>query len=282
MKRTRVRQLSIDMSKIARLQAIFENQEWRVEAERYKYVFDDFCKMLAFLDDKQQDLVLHLTESFLWIEEKDYLELFFKAFCSMLNPVPLSKRIILVPLASAVGTKQKSAQHLYYLVETNFQPRRFQQRNIEFVDSIASLLKKVRPDDIVCLIDDFIGTGTQALTSINELIQQGICRDSIAVVCLVAQNIGYQCLQSNGISVSYAYLRNRGISDNPQNKSENYAIMQEIETVVKPPAEYCFGSGRTEALVKMIRTPNNTFPVFWYTNSNSFPVSPFPRRPAKI
>lgn len=37
------------------------------------------------------------------------------------------------------------------------------------------------------------------------------------------------------------------------------------------------GYAESEALVTMIKTPNNTFPFYWYEkNSNSY--APFPRR----
>lgn len=42
--------------------------------------------------------------------------------------------------------------------------------------------------------------------------------------------------------------------------------------------EFQFGYDHSEALVKMIRTPNNTFPVYWLQKrGGAVPVVPFPR-----
>jgi hypothetical protein len=52
--------------------------------------------------------------------------------------------------------------------------------------------------------------------------------------------------------------------------------MEHIEKNLDIPDDYLFGYKKSEALVTMIRTPNNTFPVFWYNKKNE-DNAPFPR-----
>ena len=52
--------------------------------------------------------------------------------------------------------------------------------------------------------------------------------------------------------------------------------MKNIEEAIQVSDDYKFGYKGSEALVKMIRTPNNTFPIYWLRNKkNKF--APFPR-----
>lgn len=75
-------------------------------------------------------------------------------------------------------------------------------------------------------------------------------------------------------------MQGKGITDSypQQTKEEKKAIMLEIEKKLKP-GKYQFGYEKSEALVTMTRTPNNTFPVFWmnYEHKGSKFSPPFPR-----
>jgi hypothetical protein len=51
------------------LKEIFTELEWEIEND---FVFGRFCDMLAFLDEKQQELFLELTRRFLRIDVAKY------------------------------------------------------------------------------------------------------------------------------------------------------------------------------------------------------------------
>ena len=53
--------------------------------------------------------------------------------------------------------------------------------------------------------------------------------------------------------------------------------MHEIEDILKVDSKYSFGFNQTEALISLIKTPNNTFPVYWY-EKNGHSHAPFPRK----
>lgn len=274
----------IDYNRIAQVQAVFEKKHWHLDNPNYAEVFDRYCKMLQCFSNEQQDFILKLSKSFLWVEAKDYIRLFYDVFEQVISSIPEnhSGRILLSPLVISKGIRPKSAQILLYMIDAGFYPANYPQYTIELVPSHDILLKNVKTNDIVCLFDDFIGTGEQAVKSITTLINSGqIHTEQVAVLALVAQNIGVDLCKRNGIKVYYHHYRMRAISDIPDNCEINTCLMNEIERIVNPPSKYNFGKGRTEALVKLIHTPNNTFPVFWYSNDDSYPCCPFPRKPFK-
>ena len=59
-------------------------------------------------------------------------------------------------------------------------------------------------------------------------------------------------------------------------KKNNIKLMTQIENKLKIDKNFSFGYNRSEALISLIKTPNNTFPVFWFTNKKHN-VAPFLR-----
>ncbi len=51
--------------------------------------------------------------------------------------------------------------------------------------------------------------------------------------------------------------------------------MESIEKKIKPHKNEKLGFKSSEALITLIRTPNNTFPVFWKQKKDR--IAPFPR-----
>ena len=69
----------------------------------------------------------------------------------------------------------------------------------------------------------------------------------------------------------------KGISDRTDgNKDAFCKLMKEIETRIKVRENCEFGYSHSEGLVKMMRTPNNTFPIYWMKNKKN-KAPPFPR-----
>lgn len=276
----------INPKNLTRLHSIFAQKGWPIDSnldccdDPDGYVFENFCKMLSSLNDSQQELVLDLTEDFLWINEKDYRRLFYFAFDKLVENYTGKEcsKIVITPMTASDNYNQHKSSHLlYYLICYNFAREKYQTLDVHFVDNYRVLFTDADKSAKICLIDDFIGAGTQALKAVSFLESKGIDRNRITILTLVIQNIGLDKCRAGNIEVFYAHLRQRGISDCLVNRVEKTVLMEEVEKIVNPPPNYCFGRDRTEALVKMIHIPNNTFPVFWYTNDKKFPVAPFKR-----
>jgi hypoxanthine phosphoribosyltransferase len=119
---------------------------------------------------------------------------------------------------------------------------------------------------IIILADDFIGSGTTAISALEYLNEElNKPKESIIILSLVAQQVGIEKIKEYGVSVFCPTIRCKGISDSfdSPKKEEYIYLMEEIEEYLNVDDDYKFGYKRSEALVKMERTPNNTFPVFW-------------------
>jgi hypothetical protein len=74
----------------------------------------------------------------------------------------------------------------------------------------------------------------------------------------------------------------KGISESTaiENKVAALKIVDRIEKRLRITEKFFRGYGQSEALVKMIRTPNNTFPLYWCdkTKKGDKWPAPFPRK----
>ena len=75
-----------------------------------------------------------------------------------------------------------------------------------------------------------------------------------------------------------AFENNEIIVTRPNEEKES-KCMHAIEGAIKVSSDYNFGYKQSEALVRMIRTPNNTFPIYWYRDKKKKIniYAPFPR-----
>ena len=74
-----------------RIQNIFTEKNWPIEDFFEDNVFENFCQLLAGLNFEQRDLLLSLTENFLWVQESEYVKYFSKVFHSFITSYVFSR-----------------------------------------------------------------------------------------------------------------------------------------------------------------------------------------------
>lgn len=271
----------LSINNFIRIQNIFLKKNWPIQSTFDEEVFENFCKMLANLDDDQIDLMISLTEKFLWIQESEYIKYFSLIFDNFINTYnfSLGKKIYICPLLPEEDFgKSKSSVFLLYLVKSHItaMQKKYPDFAITYADSPdTSNFDMIEKDNFtICLIDDFIGTGETAEKALNYFINKGIRKEMITVISLVGMKAGILYLTNKGYKTYANIVCDKGISS-----TENEAaiqIMEEIEKKIHVKDIFKFGYGSSESLVRMSRTPNNTFPVYWLQNKDN-EFAPFPR-----
>ena len=131
------------------------------------------------------------------------------------------------------------------------------------------------------LVDDFMGTGKTAEEALNYYIdKRSIPKAQIIVLSIVAQKEAVDYIREKfEVKVFCPIIRDKGISGHYSSSKRDgaIAIMSSIEDWLGVRSEYRLGYGKSEALVTMLRTPNNTFPVFWLDKKSLGYLSPFSR-----
>lgn len=270
----------IPISDFIRIQKIFTEKNWPIEDPFDEKFFDNFCCLLAEMNMEQRNLMLSLTEKFLWVQEKEYIRKFAEVFDRFTTAYNFSKgkKIYLCPLLPEEDFgKVKSSVALFYLVKTHL--RAIQQKYPDFQITYADSPHLVDIDTVkrgyaLCLVDDFIGTGETVERAANYFLDRKVEKNRMAILSLVGMKSGISMLNKKGYITYTAICCEKGLSGHGD--TAQIELMKQIEKTIKVKKGYEFGYGSSEALVRMMRTPNNTFPIYWFRNKkNKF--APFPR-----
>ena len=271
---------NLSLNVIIQLREIFIQKKWEIEGESS---FDRFCEMLSSLSPEQQECVLLLTKEFLRVEFNTYPFHIRKALsCIDSKSLTDVNKIYVMPLCvkSDYG-KQKSSTFVAYGFHDLKSDNLFFDKEVNIISTPVGLPKNFNlSSGLLLLVDDFIGTGETAEGCLRYLVDEiGITLDKILILALVVQRSGYERLLSLGVNTVFSILRGKGISDgfvDPE-KGIISQTMSSIEDMLEFENDIRFGYQGSEALVKMVRTPNNTFPVYWKTKKALKFTPPFPR-----
>lgn len=276
---------------IERLNKIFEEKGWKKEENEISY-FDRFCERLAKLEtDEDRDFILELTKDYLLVTLDKYekyliqvMENFFKEESKNLEKIDT---IHIFPLINEEDlNKIKSSKVMLYLLQGIFLKNVFLKYSYKKQLLLCSKIEDLEnnKDEIkyLILIDDYIGSGETTLDCIRLLKENKINTDNCSIITLVVQKTGFDTIvsQERNIKIYYAIKMKKGITDKyPSNEIRNkIEQMKKISKLfVKKRRKYLYlGYKASEGLVSMIRTPNNTFPFFWYKTKDG-EYGPFSR-----
>ncbi|MCH4896111.1 hypothetical protein E0494_05280 [Marinilabiliaceae bacterium JC040] len=270
---------------IKKLNLLFDVKNWNRIAGHTK-VFDRFCDLYENLSDEQIDLILELIERYTWITTNDYnsrlANLIDGIDKTLLNTI---KNIYLFPAINFKDVdKTKSGNAIMYMLPplkncvNGYENINFSQLNS--FDELTAL--ELKDDELLFVVDDYIGTGNTVIETLKEVSKNtSISDEKLRVLSIVIQKDGLELLKNKGVKVLYSEVVMKGISEYYHGEvlEKNVQTMLEIEKRIPKVGSFSFGYGHSESLVTMIKTPNNTFPIFWKNHKKSGEEykAPFPR-----
>lgn len=277
---------------ILKLHEIFIKKDWEIEDDNLNQVslFNRFSSLLSELTSEEQELVLELTNNFTRIKPAEYehhIQIAINNFLlDQVVEMDEINRVYIAPLIAPVDFgKVKSSGVVQYLCRSviNYIPE-FGSKKIIYIDASVNGLNIEKEHinkqgRILLLVDDFVGTGETACSAVDYLINdKEIEKEKLIVLSIASLNQGVDCLAEQGIHNYSSLTFDKGITDNCLNAEEvakKIKIMESIERKIKVKERESLGYNKSEALITLIRTPNNTFPVFWKEKGGR--VAPFPR-----
>ncbi|KEZ93518.1 hypothetical protein IL45_04715 [Nonlabens ulvanivorans] len=286
----------LTFSEITNLKESFIEKGWD-KFLGFDAFFDNYCDFLEELNKEQCQLIGELTDDFLWIPDISYFENLIIALNKLTQFEHLNfDKIYIVPILSNKDRKKnkpKSSTKVAYEFQStllNFDDR-FGDSEFIVINNYETLPKKSKIEGNnhpVILVDDFIGTGESAITALSELLAvRQYSNKHLFFLTLVGQEKGLHALKAKGYNVAYSILRKMGLDDKyvGAELQRNKDIMNSIEDVLEKDLnferiKYSFGYKNSQSLVSMVRTPNNTFPLYWFSpklNDNKKRKAPFPR-----
>jgi hypothetical protein len=282
---------SLDIAIITELDEIFKYKKWHTHSN-YDTFFESYCTFLENLEQVERSLIIELTKYYEWITFNKYMDFLSRGLEKLADHSYLNlKKVYVAPLITKrdkEAGKNKSSNLVSYLCkDVQFKSyKAFSDTNFIVADKIEYLPKETKINGgkyPVILVDDFVGTGETAEQALDELFDEYDYENELVfVITLVAQEEGIKHIHQRGFNIEAGLIRNKGISDNfyGQEALNRIAIMQLLENKLEVEEDHKLGYKGSEALITLIRTPNNTFPVYWLkkkTRQGKFWKPPFVR-----
>lgn len=249
--------------------------------------FDRVCELSARLNNEQFNLFITLLEEYTYIDHDYYVPGIQSALAKMMPP-PCREHIYRVgPLLKPTDQdKNKSGVSLIYTFKHIAWKRSsiFNSFRLEDYISLKKLKSAKKPDInyTTIIIDDFIGSGGTAKDFLDDYeVTTKATNETLSFISIGAMAQGVDYIISRGHNIFYDKLFLKGIEQSEKivDKLAAYQVMEKIEDLISISSDYRCGYKKSEALVSMIRTPNNTFPMFWASkcvDGTDWPA-PFPR-----
>ncbi|MBF8456893.1 hypothetical protein IV494_06820 [Kaistella sp. G5-32] len=269
------------------LHKIFKNNNW-YERDSDEFIFNNFCKLLDNLDSKQRVLIIELVSNYKWISYGEYPEKILSTLDNIESTkLNILKKIYFFPVIKFEDEGEiKSGTFLMYPIKA-FKKDLKNYQNINFTlntkfETFTNPDFILKENELIFLIDDYIGSG-ETLEACLGIIRQNpnITNDKIKIIALAIQAEIAENITGQGIEIFCENILLKGISDynSPPVVDEKIQMMLEIEKLIPGGSHFSLGYNRTEALITLSRTPDNTFPIFWkkYKIGNKKFDAPFSR-----
>ena len=228
-----------------------------------------------------------MAERYTWITLSEYqgrlIDVMNKVEQEKLNSI---KKIVLFPIMKPEHESTTKSGHAILYMLKALKPLLIKYKDIEFLeietfDQVRDEKFLIKDNELMFLLDDYLGSGETIKTSIEEILKnRNIDIYKINVISIAAQNESIVFLNDIGISIYTDFVSNKGISDYyiSEDLDEKIEIMKEIEKLI-PGNHFNFGYNGSEALITLMRTPDNTFPIFWkeHKKNNKEFEAPFSR-----
>lgn len=268
------------------LDKVFEHKGWK-QKENYADVFNSLSKFSEKIikDKNEYLLILELLREFHWISLNDYYNNCRTLLINLTSELNhRNTNIYAFPIIKKTHQfKVKSGSFVSYLMksllETIPNGEKYKFEDINNFHDLKNLTFK--SSDVFILVDDFIGSGEtfneciREITTINTKYIDNLRILTIAIKKDTLEKIDKKYKIYYNVSVPKG-ITDYNTGENIQNKKET---MKKIENrVFFGIRQYSLGFQESESLISLLRTPDNTFPIFWNKYKKNIDLTPpFPR-----
>jgi len=296
-----------------RIDSIFEKKGWEIiRNEDNISLYNNYLERLSILPNETKNLFIDLTDRFENITVTNVKKLFADSYDTIdRDIIDKSRKIYFMPLIiPVINNKEKSKIGFFKRifnfffeenVEDDFQDRpkykscdtiislvKIEYRDIYgsekfvFPESFKKFKDQFTDNDLLILIDDFIGTGDTASEVIQFYFQyKKFSKKNLKILTLISQLEGVKRLEKDfGVNVESALIKEKALTDyykNEEELEEKRLLVKKMEEKINISSDLSFGYKKSESLVCILnKSPNNTLPVFWHETKSL--VAPFPRR----
>ena len=237
------------------------------------------------LSNEQRDLLVYLLNKYVQIPPSQYITRILNVLSKIdTNSIKNINKIYIAPLKKPEDfLLPKSSDYVSYQFKMPVISNSaiFNNREV-IITSINCLPKDLQNSSVkkLFLVDDFSGSGETVFSCLDYLKQEKqILGNKITILLLAGMKDSINKIQQKGYEVYCDLIQEKGISSiiDDIKRNDFTILMNEIEAKyhIDINSEIHFGYNHSESLITLIRTPNNTFPIFW--DSTKVKNAPFKR-----
>lgn len=263
--------MPIDANDIIRVDNIFSAKGWNKSSGAFLDIYEKTLELISELNNPEKEVLFTLLNGFSKYGLDVYEQLLLEAVrlipCSLLSDY---NRVIFLPIKKPSDVnKTKSSDMLPYIMKTTVMSKTalFTGKTILYLSTHLELLPMtIDAKTLIIAMDDFVGSG-KTIKEFYSQIEQVLPAKNKQVIflSLVCMRAAQSYLSSKGLILLSSKIERRGISDNPlfADKIMALNVLRGATERLSIQISRYRGWYKSEALVAMMNTPNNTFPIFW-------------------
>ncbi|CEN85134.1 phosphoribosyltransferase-like protein [Paraclostridium sordellii] len=269
---------------------LFEMRNWEIDDKNQYSLYNRYRNILLKLDFtvEEKELFFKLSSKIILVGIDEYT----KGTSNLLIKFVQSykgeniKKIHIMPSITKcmhMNDEIKSSAFISYLFKSKniYYNDILAKKKINIIGGYRDLNNKknefIKQNKPLIVVDDFIGSGDQVTDCVNDICSLGINKKNIFILALYIHESGKKKLSDENINLIYEECISKEVSGVLSNKE--IEILKSIERKINVRNGYEFGYGGSEALISLIRTPNNTLPIFHTVKvgKGRLNIAPFPR-----
>lgn len=264
---------------IVAIQNLFDHQKWEIDESNSASLYNRYIHICKRLENDERELFISLSYQYKIITLNHYQELLASILSNIVRKHLGKKQTIYVyPIKKATDKDHiKSSDLVTYLCKSTKlkYSDAIESKKIITLGSMEQIAAKKKQigNSLLLIIDDFIGSGRYASEVVEEISRLGIPKEHLIVVTLYITKAGIKKLRQKQCRLEYGDIVESVLERLTETEKK---IIARIEKKIGVDENNAFGYGQSATLISLIRTPNNTLPMFWLS-SGRVSSPPFPR-----
>lgn len=259
------------LTTLLKFQEIFDLKQW-TSMDGCDDKLNRFGDLIDNLKQDEINLLLELTHMYEWMSYNDYHNNLRRLLKAVLEQQVQGKsQLIIFPIIKPTDEGEVKSGHVVMKMLEGIKPsiNGFKNVSVKLLKEFRDLKPEkliMTENDFLILVDDYIGSGktlNKALSAVSQ--NESITIHNFSILTMAIQKQAKNELDAQGILNYNSLVLRKGISDNfiSPDLETKVEIMKRIENKIPKVSKYRMGYEKSEALITLMRTPNNTFPIFW-------------------
>lgn len=258
---------------------LFTDKGWPIDEKNKSSLFNRFIRIFDKLAAEEKTLFINLSYQYEMVPLDKYQTMLTSVLSNTVkNHIGQKQTVYVYPIKKKADHQfVKSADVVAYLcngIQVHYIDELSKKKFICLgsLDRVEEKKSSIEKNKLV-ILDDFIGSGDYATDVVHEITALGIPEEQIVVASLFITKSGISRIEEMKCGLEYGEVIESYIDKLTPSEKE---ILARMEKRIGVEDEFSFGYGHKAALISLIRTPNNTLPIFWKVNGRAY-APPFPR-----